>query len=130
MKAIKSLACIKSFRPKPLTDDSHKALSSSLRHFSLNNTHLVFKYQFEPAQYLDVLEKMNRIGILADRMDHHPEWTLQGNSLTIGLSTHEIGGEVSFKDYVLGHWIEQILHEPTLEQSMVESWNKLNISYD
>lgn len=58
-----------------------------------------------------MLSKMNRIGLLADEMDHHPEWTLQENSLTIGLSTHEIGGEVSMKDYLLGFWIEDILNE-------------------
>jgi pterin-4a-carbinolamine dehydratase len=39
-------------------------------------------------------------------MDHHPEWTLTGDSLTIGLSTHDIGGEVSLKDYILAYWIE------------------------
>ncbi len=31
---------------------------------------------------------MNRIGLIADEMDHHPEWTLKGDSLNIGLSTH------------------------------------------
>lgn len=119
MKSIKTLACIKSFRPKPLTEESHTALTKALRHFTLNNTHLVYKHQFDGQRYLEILEKMNRIGLLADRMDHHPEWTLQANSLTIGLSTHEIGGEVSFKDYVLGYWIEEILHEQGVEEQMV-----------
>jgi pterin-4a-carbinolamine dehydratase len=49
---------------------------------------------------------MNRIGKIADEMDHHPEWTLNATSLRIGLSTHEIGGKISIKDYILGFWIE------------------------
>jgi 4a-hydroxytetrahydrobiopterin dehydratase len=62
---------------------------------------------------------MNRIGLIADEMDHHPEWTLNGDSLTIGLSTHEIGGEVSLKDYILGYWIEEILNEAPLEDKLI-----------
>ncbi len=72
----------------------------------MKNTHLIYHFKFSPNSYLGTLEKMNRIGLIADEMDHHPEWTLHGDSLTIGLSTHEIGGEVSLKDYILGYWIE------------------------
>ena len=49
---------------------------------------------------------MNRIGLIADSMEHHPEWTLTQTALQIGLSTHDIGNEVSLKDYILGYWIE------------------------
>ena len=55
MKNIKSLACIKSFRPKPLTDESHQALAKSLKHFAFNNSHLVYKHEFDTKNYLDIL---------------------------------------------------------------------------
>lgn len=88
MKNLKSLQCIKNYRPKPLTDASHQALGKNLKNFKLKDTHLVYKYSFPTDNYLKILSKMNRIGLLADEMDHHPEWTLQSDSLTIGLSTH------------------------------------------
>ena len=72
---------------------------------------------------------MNRIGLIADEMDH-PEWTLKKSSLNIGLSTHEIGGEVSLKDYILGYWIEEILKEKNEEEELIEKWNTLDIKYD
>lgn len=88
MKNIKSLACIKNFRPKPLTPETHAAMGKNLKQFTLQDTHLIYKHPFPPENYLHILSKMNRIGLIADNMDHHPEWTLQGSSLTIGLSTH------------------------------------------
>lgn len=63
-------------------------------------------------------------------MDHHPQWTLNGDNLSIGLSTHEIGGEVSLKDYILGFWIEGILNEAGLQEQVIAKWNQLNINYD
>jgi pterin-4a-carbinolamine dehydratase len=59
-----------------------------LKNFTLNNTHLIYHYKFAANNYLQTLERMHRIGLIADEMDHHPEWTLNGNSLIIGLSTH------------------------------------------
>lgn len=130
MKHIANLAAIKAYRPKPLTQESHQALSKVLNKFVLKNTHLIYQHEFPANSYLNTLEKMNRIGLIADEMDHHPEWTLTGDKLSIGLSTHEIGGEVSWKDYVLAYWIEHILNSKTIEEEVVEEWNKLEISYD
>lgn len=130
MKHLKTLECIKTFRPKPLTSETHTAMSKNLKLFSLKNAHLIYKHHFPASEYLNILNKMNRIGSLADNMDHHPEWTLHGESLTIGLSTHEIGGEVSIKDYILGFWIEQILSEESDDQVMIRKWNELAINYE
>jgi 4a-hydroxytetrahydrobiopterin dehydratase len=52
---------------------------------------------------------MNRIGWMADEIQHHPEWTLSGNKLHINLSTHDIGNNISLKDYILAAYIEKIL---------------------
>ena len=34
------------------------------------------------------------------------------------------------KDYILGFWIENILHEESEEQAMIKKWNLLNINYE
>lgn len=34
------------------------------------------------------------------------------------------------KDYVLGFYIEEILHERSMEESLVEKWTNLDIKYE
>lgn len=55
MKNIANLAMIKAFRPKPLTQESHEALSKILRSFKMKNTHLVYHFKFVPDSYLQTL---------------------------------------------------------------------------
>jgi len=50
---------------------------------------------------------MNVIGKVADKMDHHPEWTHFDNEVQIQLSTHDAGG-ISVKDLVLAKAIDLI----------------------
>jgi pterin-4a-carbinolamine dehydratase len=69
-----------------------------------------------------VLEKMNRIGRLADSMDHHPDWTLSSDKLTINLNTHDIK-DISEKDYLLAYLAEQILYTDD-EAELLKKWNE------
>ena len=43
---------------------------------------------------------MSRIAILAEKINHHPEWFNVYNKLDIVLSTHDVGGvsEIGFVD--------------------------------
>ena len=54
------------------------------------------------------LAKMVEIGIVAEKLNHHPEWTNVYNRLTIKLSTHDAGG-VTLKDFELAQEIEALL---------------------
>jgi len=51
---------------------------------------------------------MARVALLADRMDHHPEWTNVYNRVTILLSTHDTGG-LSARDVALAEAIDLVL---------------------
>ncbi len=39
---------------------------------------------------------MSRVALLAEKMNHHPEWFNVYNTVRIDLSTHEVGGLSNF----------------------------------
>lgn len=52
---------------------------------------------------------MTRVAMLADKMDHHPEWSNVYNKVTITLSTHDAGNVVTDKDRTLAEGIDALL---------------------
>jgi 4a-hydroxytetrahydrobiopterin dehydratase len=51
---------------------------------------------------------MAQAAIIAERMNHHPEWSNVYNRVTIFLTTHEVGG-ISPRDFELAQQINEIL---------------------
>jgi 4a-hydroxytetrahydrobiopterin dehydratase len=51
---------------------------------------------------------MTKVALLAERADHHPEWSNVYKRVTIHLSTHEVGG-VSDRDFKLAAEINALL---------------------
>jgi 4a-hydroxytetrahydrobiopterin dehydratase len=49
---------------------------------------------------------MARVALLAEKMDHHPEWFNVYNKVEITLSTHEAGG-LTERDILLARFIDQ-----------------------
>ena len=50
---------------------------------------------------------MTRVALLAERMDHHPEWRNVYNRVDIYLTTHDAGG-LSARDFALAEKIDGI----------------------
>jgi 4a-hydroxytetrahydrobiopterin dehydratase len=50
---------------------------------------------------------MSQVALLAEKMDHHPEWFNVYNRVEIILTTHDAGG-VSERDLRLAHAIDEI----------------------
>lgn len=51
---------------------------------------------------------MNRVALLAEAADHHPEWSNVYNRVTIALTTHDAGG-LSTRDVALAAAIDALL---------------------
>jgi 4a-hydroxytetrahydrobiopterin dehydratase len=52
---------------------------------------------------------MTRVALLAEKMDHHPEWRNTWNTVHIALSTHSAGGVITQKDRALAAAIDRLL---------------------
>ena len=50
---------------------------------------------------------MTRVALLADKMDHHPEWFNVYNKVQVTMSTHDCGG-LSAKDVKMANFMEEI----------------------
>lgn len=51
---------------------------------------------------------MTRVALLAEKYDHHPEWSNVYNRVDIVLSTHDAGG-LSQRDLVMAQAIDRLL---------------------
>ena len=51
---------------------------------------------------------MTRVALMAEKMDHHPEWFNVYNRVDITLSTHDCGG-LSERDVKLAQFIDSIV---------------------
>jgi len=64
---------------------------------------------FTFADFSEAFGFMARVALLADRMDHHPEWSNVYNKVDIHLSTHDAGDVVTDKDRALAGAIDKLL---------------------
>lgn len=48
---------------------------------------------------------MTRVALMADKLDHHPEWSNVYNRVTVVLTTHDAGG-LTDKDLTLARFID------------------------
>jgi len=50
------------------------------------------KQDFEFADFSEAFAFMSRVALLAEKMNHHPDWSNVYNKVKITLSTHDAGG--------------------------------------
>ncbi|MEM9256960.1 MAG: 4a-hydroxytetrahydrobiopterin dehydratase [Pseudomonadota bacterium] len=63
--------------------------------------------QFKFKDFIEAFGFMSRAALLAERMDHHPEWSNVYNRVTIALITHDAGG-LSERDFLLARAIDTL----------------------
>jgi len=63
--------------------------------------------EFEFKDFIEAFGFMTKVAILAQAMDHHPEWFNVYNKVKIELSTHSAGG-LSKLDFELANKIESL----------------------
>ncbi len=73
-----------------------------------NNT-LYKKFSF--SNFIDAFAFMTKVAIVAEKMNHHPNWSNVYNTVEISLSTHDAGDIVTEKDYELAKAIDGLIAE-------------------
>ncbi len=64
--------------------------------------------EFKFSNFILAFGFMTQVAILAEKADHHPEWSNVYNSVVINLTTHDAGG-ISKKDFELAQKISKLV---------------------
>jgi len=78
--------------PKRLTDAERTALPQRLPGWSLVEGREAIARSFQFRDFNEAWGFMNRVALLAESQNHHPEWSNVWNRVRIELSTHDAGG--------------------------------------
>ena len=78
---------------------------SKISKWVYNNDYLEREIEF--SKYLDSIEFLNKVAIIAEKQNHHPKLTSNFKSLLIQLTTHDAKG-ISQKDFQLAEAIDTI----------------------
>ena len=70
------------------------------------NNRLKKTFQFN--DFIEAFGFMSQVAIIAEKMDHHPNWSNVYNSVTIELCTHDAGDVVTDKDHQLAAAIDEV----------------------
>ncbi|KLE33816.1 4a-hydroxytetrahydrobiopterin dehydratase [Aurantiacibacter luteus] len=63
---------------------------------------------FKFADFVEAWGFMNRVALLAEKADHHPEWSNVYNRVEIELTTHDCDG-LSHRDFELASAIDALM---------------------
>jgi 4a-hydroxytetrahydrobiopterin dehydratase len=72
--------------------------------------------QFECKDFNAAFGNMTRVALIAEAMNHHPEWANVWNRVSFDLSTHSVQG-ISDLDFVLAEKIEEIFAPQTASRA-------------
>lgn len=71
------------------------------------NNYLKRNFQFN--DFIEAFAFMTRVAMVAEKMNHHPNWSNVYNKVTIELSTHDAGNTVTDKDRKLANAIDKLI---------------------
>ena len=88
---------------------SSEAVEDAVRNlpgWQVQNGKLYKQYKF--GSFAQALGWMVAVGIHADKMDHHPEWSNVYNRVTVFLVTHDLDNAISSWDVSLAQKMEEL----------------------
>ena len=91
---------------EPLSDDAVQKALADLEGWSHEDDTITKTYEF--TDFRAAISFIVRMSFYAEEMNHHPELENVYNSVTIALTTHDVGGKVTETDLELAREIESV----------------------
>lgn len=91
-----------------LTSAEREGALGDLPHWIVREDGLAIRRDFRFADFGEAWAFMSRIALMAEKMDHHPEWWNVYNRVSITLTTHDAGG-LSQRDVAMARAIDQLV---------------------
>ena len=91
-----------------LTDAERDAALAELPQWTLRGDGLAIEREFKFKNFSEAWGFMNRVALIAEKHDHHPEWSNVYNRVAITLTTHDAGG-LSARDAAMARAIDKLL---------------------
>ena len=93
---------------KPLTEEQIQLLREELPEWNISNKSLDQEFRFP--NFVEAFGFMTKVAIIAETINHHPEWSNVYSKVKIVLTTHDIGG-LSDLDFQLAREISNLFTE-------------------
>ena len=77
-------------RPTALSDEEIRTRLADLPDWTLENGKLHREFRF--ADFVEAFGFMTSAALVAEKMDHHPEWSNVYATVVVDLTTHDAGG--------------------------------------
>lgn len=90
-----------------LSDAERAALAESQPSWILDEGRDAIRRSFRFENFVEAFGFMTRVALLAEKADHHPEWSNVYNKVEILLTTHEADG-LSTRDVALAKAIDAL----------------------
>lgn len=64
--------------------------------------------RFEFADFTEAFAFITKVAAIAERLDHHPDWSQSWNVVEITLSSHDAGRTITARDHELAEEINRV----------------------
>ena len=92
--------------PRKLQDREIAALNKNLDGWYLDKEHKTISKSFVFNDFLEAFSWMTSISLVAEKINHHPEWKNIYNRVDVLLSTHDVLG-LTKKDFLLAELMDK-----------------------
>ena len=89
---------------RKLDDSEISGRLSEIPGWGYGDGSLTREFQFD--NFVSAFGFMSSVALLAEKLDHHPNWSNVYNTVNIALNTHDAGGVTDF-DFVLAAQISE-----------------------
>jgi 4a-hydroxytetrahydrobiopterin dehydratase len=91
-----------------LTDAEREQALTELPGWTLRDDGLAITRELKFRNFSEAFAFMTRVALIAEKQDHHPEWSNVYNRVSITLTTHDAGG-LSERDIKMARAIDKLL---------------------